>query len=111
MPAPSLHDDGSTVTLDLHGLRVDEALHVTQALVREAARRGRSTVRLIHGASTSSTLYRNRTIKHELESLLDTGAMKSFVTSVWKAEGHLLLSLTLSGTADPTPIRPADISR
>lgn len=111
MPGPSLFDDGRTVTLDLHGLHVDDALRTAQTLVREAARRGRSTVKLIHGASTSSTLYRNHTIKHELESALDSGTLKPFVTSIWKAEGYLLLGLSPSGPPDSTRIRQADIFR
>ena len=105
MPYPTLQDDGATVTLDLHGATVAEAIRLTQVLVREAVRRGRRTVKLIHGRSTSDALRQNRTIKHELYALLEGGALDYAVTNVWRAEGHLLLALDPTATPDPAPIR------
>lgn len=106
---PRLDDDGHTATLDLHGATVEEALVLAERLVREAARRGRSSVKLIHGQSTSSRLYHNRTIKHSLYDLLDRGALDDVVAHAWRADGHLLLALDVTASSDPTPIRLRDI--
>ena len=110
MPYPRIDDDGQTVTLDLHGAPVDEALRLTKRLVCEAARRGRRTVKIVHGQSTSSRLYQNRTIKNALYDLLDRGALGDAVTQAWRADGHLLLSLDLTAAADPRPIRLLDVA-
>lgn len=107
----TVQDDGSTVVIDLHGLVVDEALRLAQGALREATRRGRQTVKLIHGSSTSSTLYRNRTIKHELETWLKDGALQRVITGHWAGEGYLLLSLPLQSHRDPERIRQADLLR
>lgn len=109
MPGPTLHDDGSSVTLDLHGATVEEALDLARASIREAARRGRQTVKLIHGASTSSTLYRNRTIKHELQSLIESGETSRFISTQWQGEGYLLLGIVTSGSGNPARIRLEDV--
>ena len=109
MPYPRLDDDGHTATLDLHGASVEEALALAERLVREAARRGRSNVKLVHGQSTSSRLYQNRTIKHGLHDLLDRGTLDDVVVYAWRAEGHLLLALDVTASSDPTPIRLRDI--
>lgn len=108
MPAPRLHDDGQTVTLDLHGARVDEALELTRRVLRLAARRGRHQVRLIHGASTSDVRYRNRTIRHALLDALDAGTLPH-VTAAWPAEGHLLLSLDVTARPDPARLTGFDL--
>ncbi len=109
MPFPRLDDDGHTVTLDLHGASVEDALALAVRLVREAARRGRSSVKVVHGHSTSSRLYQNRTIKHALHDLLDRGTLRNVVVHAWRAEGHLLLALDVTATSDPTPIRLRDV--
>ena len=109
MPSPRLDDDGHTATLDLHGATVEEALALAVRLVHEAARRGRSAVKLVHGQSTSSRLYLNRTIKHSLYDLLDRGALDDVVVHAWRAEGHLLLALDVTASSDLAPIRLRDI--
>ncbi len=109
MPHPSLHDDGRSVTLDLHGASVEEALALTRRVLREAARRGRGNVKVIHGRSSSSGAHQNRTIKHALYDLLDRGALDDAVQSHWRADAYLLLSLDLAAAADPTPIRLLDV--
>lgn len=109
MPFPSLHDDGETVTLDLHGATVDEAVRLTTRLVREAVRRGRATAKIVHGHSTSSARYANRTIKNALYDLLDQGVLGDAVTHAWRADGHLLLSLDVTAAANRAPIRLRDI--
>ena len=110
MPYPRIEDDGQTVTLDLHGASVDEAAGLARRVVREAARRGRRTVKIVHGQSTSSRLYQNRTIKNTLYDLLDRGVLGSAVTQAWRADGHLLLSLDVTAAADPRPIRLLDVT-
>ena len=110
MPYPRVDDDGQTVTLDLHGASVEEATTLAARLVREAARCGRHTVKIVHGHSTSSGLYQNRTIKNALYDLLDRGALGEAVTHAWRADGHLLLSLDLTAAADPRPIRLLDVA-
>ncbi|WP_457651365.1 Smr/MutS family protein [Rhodocaloribacter sp.] len=102
MPYPRLEDDGRTVTLDVHGTTVEEAVRVVRATLREAVRRGRDRVRVIHGSSTSSALYRNRTIRHALYELLDAGALDAHVTSAWRTDDYLLLSLDVTVAPDPT---------
>lgn len=111
LPAPSgprvprLDDDGHAVTLDLHGARVDEAERLARAVVAEAARRGRGTLRIVHGHSTTAAdgggpLGGSRTIKTALLNGLDRGAFGSDVVSALRSEGHVLLGLA------PAP-RPA----
>lgn len=109
MPYPRLDDDGTTVTLDLHGVTVADALALAEATVQEAARHGRASVKLIHGASTSSQLYRNRSIKHTLYALLDRGRLDRYVTDAWRAEGHLLLSLGVTAATDVSRITLEDV--
>ncbi len=111
MPYPRVDDDGQTVTLDLHGAPVDEAVDLARRLVREAARRGRSTVKIIHGESTSSGLYQNRTIKNVLYDLLDRNVLDAAVAHAWRAGGHLLLSLDITAASDPRPIRLLDVTQ
>lgn len=109
MPYPSLNDDGQTVFLDLHGASVDEALRLTEAVVKEAARRGRSRVRVVHGSSTSSGLYRNRTIKHALEDALTAGRFAPVVVDVLRLDDTLTLSLGVTSGSDTTPITLLDV--
>lgn len=108
MPFPTLSDDGQTVTLDLHGATVTDAVDLAVRVVREAARRGRSSVKLIHGTSTSETAYGNRSIKNELHDLLDQGSFGEAITSDWRADTYLLLSLNLGASTNSTPMRLLD---
>ena len=98
MARPRLDDDGRAVTLDLHGARVDEALDLVDALVVEAARRGRATVRVVHGTSTTGA--GRRTIKSALHDALDAGDFAPPVTSAFRQEGAVLLGLA----AAPAPL-------
>lgn len=109
MPHPWLHDDGTTVTLDLHGATVDEAIDLARLTVREAARRGRRSVRLIHGASTSRRLAPNRTIKHALHDLLDNDGFDVAFTGSWRDDVAVTLALDLTTAADPRPLRLRDV--
>ncbi len=106
---PSLSDDGQSVTLDLHGARVDDAECMILAAARLAAERGRSRLTVIHGASTSSTLYRNRTIRHALYDLLDDGSLDRWVTDAVRFDGSALLSLSLHGQAHSQRLTLGDL--
>jgi hypothetical protein len=104
MPFVHLTDDGQSVTLDLHGARVDEAVDLAIRLVQVATRRGRTSLRLIHGASSSSDRVRNRTIKHALQDALDRGLFGSALSSSWQADAFLLLGLDATAAPDPKRI-------
>lgn len=106
---PRLSDDGHTVTLDLHGARVEEALALVRRTAALAARRGRATLRVVHGQSTSDALARNRTIKHALSDLLDGDGLAGVVIQAVRFDGHALLGLAAAPRRDPTPIRLADV--
>ena len=103
-----LDDDGATLTLDLHGLPVDEAVRVARRTVRLAASRGRATERLVHGASTSSSLYRNRTIKHALHDALAHGDLAP-ATGGLRTDAVLILALPVPSSSNPAPIRLSDV--
>ena len=111
MPGPRLHDDGATVEVDLHGLGVDEALGLSRAVIQETARRGRTSVRLVHGSSTSSALYRNRSIKHALYALLERGGFGQQVTGSVRGEDTLTLSLPLGSRPDAGRMQLRDVWR
>lgn len=108
MATPQLNDDGSTVTLDLHGLSVDEALDLTYSTLRLAEDRGRNRLMLIHGSSTT-TAGQRRTIKSALHDLLDQGDLSSHATSVVRSRDTLTLVLDLTAPSDPSPIELRDI--
>lgn len=108
MPRPRLDDDGQSVTLDLHGATVDDALDLAYAVVVEAARRGRSTVRLVHGASTTDA-GGARTIKLALHDALDDGAYDRHVTSEFKMDGQLVLGLAPAPSPQDGRLRLSDL--
>ena len=105
MPYPTLHDDGQTVTLDLHGATIAEAERLATAAVRAASHRGRQQVKLIHGHSTSGG---PRSIRQALYNLLDAGTLP--VVDAWRGTGHLLLSLPLATRSDPARLRMLDLT-
>ena len=106
---PRLSDDGRSVTLDLHGARIVDAERMILDAVRLAASRGRDRLTVVHGASTSSALYRNRTVRHALYDLLDDGALDEWVTDEVRFEGSTLLGFAPSGRPDPRRITLADL--
>lgn len=109
MPAPRLTDDGRTVTLDLHGVRVDDAERLILRTAALAAERGRASLTVIHGASTSSDLYRNRTIRHALYDLLDDGALGRWVTGEVRFDGRTVLALDVLTTPDTRRLSVRDL--
>lgn len=108
MPTPSLKDDGSSVTLDLHGMTVDEAIDLTFHTLYLAEERGRTQLKLIHGSSTSRGGSR-RTIKRALYELIDEGSLGTHATDIWRARDYVVLTLDLTAARNPTPIRLSDV--
>lgn len=108
MGTPQLDDDGSIVTLDLHGATVDEAIDLTYRTLRLAEDRGRSRLKLIHGSSTTVG-GAARTIKSALHDLLDRGELGAHATNVIRSKNAVVLSLDLTATQDPTPIRLGEV--
>lgn len=106
---PRLTDDGRTVTLDLHGATVAEAERLTRAAAREAARRGRATLRIVHGHSTTDRWGEARTIKTMLHALLDDRALAPHVAQSVRAEGHVLLGLAPAPRTVPARLTLADL--
>lgn len=106
---PRLTDDGSSLTLDLHGARIAEAERMILGAARLGAERGRTRLTVVHGGSTSSALYRNRTIKHALYDLLDDGDLDRWVTDSVRLEGSTVLSLPLRGSSDLRRLTLADL--
>ncbi|MFB6231813.1 MAG: Smr/MutS family protein [Salinibacter sp.] len=108
MATPQLEDDGSTVTLDLHGLPVDEAIDLTYSTLRLAEDRGRNRLRVIHGSSTTRAGQR-RTIKNALHDLLDQGNLAVHATTVVRSQDTLTFVLDLTASSNPTPIELRDV--
>lgn len=107
MAQPHLDDDGTSVTLDLHGATVNEAVALTYRTLRLAEDRGRTQLKLIHGSSTSQG--GGRTIKRELHRLLDEGDLGVHATNVVRSRNHVVLSLDLTATTDPRRIGLNDV--
>ena len=105
----NLRDDGQTVTLDLHGARVEEAVGLARRAVAEARRRGRSSIRLVHGSSTTGD--GRRTIKDALHDLLHEGHLGVSMGSTIVGEDTLLISLGHAGRSDPRPITLLELHR
>lgn len=105
---PNLTDDGTTVTLDVHGADIIEAESMIMTTARLAAFHGRATLRVIHGSSTSDRLYRNRTIKHVLENLLEANRIPN-VAGFVQMDGVTIMSLNASGRRSPVKITLFDI--
>ena len=108
MPRLRLDDDGQSLTLDLHGARVDQAVDLSHAAVVEAARYGRQTVRLVHGLSTTEA-GAVRTIKTELLDAYDDGAFDRHATGAVRMEGVLILSIAPAPSPLAGRVRLADL--
>lgn len=98
-----LSDDGSTVVLDLHGARVDEALGAARKALSRAVRAGRHRLDLVHGTSTTDVHEARPTIKRALHAWLE--AMPAGVRQAQR--GEAVLSLYLDVTARPDARRLA----
>ncbi|MEO0858600.1 MAG: Smr/MutS family protein [Bacteroidota bacterium] len=85
------------MTLDLHRVRVGDAESLIRRTVALASARGRASVRIVHGSSTSGGA--RHTIKQVVHALLDDGALAA-VTSNFRAQDYALLSLGVGGQPD-----------
>ncbi len=108
MPVPRVSDDGTCITLDLHGASVSEAAVLTRKLLQKALSRGRGTVKIIHGSSTTTADTGRETIKSTLHALFDGG--HPGVASVLRSDDYLLVALTPSTRKDTTPVTLRDLS-
>lgn len=108
MATPSVEDDGRTVTVDLHGATVKEAVDLTYGTLRLAEERGRNRLTLIHGSSTT-TGRQDRTIKSTLRNLVDQGDLGLHANSVLRSRDKLTLVLDLTASSDPTRIELRDV--
>ncbi len=108
MPYPRLDDDGQSVTLDLHGARVADALALARSAVAQAADHGRRTIRLVHGTSTADR-GAERTIKGALHRALDDGEFDGVVASSFRGESTLTLGLDPAPSPLPGRLRLADL--
>jgi len=96
-------DDGTDVTVDLHGCSVLDAVHIIRRTVQEANRRGRARVVVIHGKSGDGEGASKRTIKNELSRMLEKDDVGSMISgSTQDAAGG---QTTLWMTIGPKPIR------
>lgn len=109
MPFPTVKDDGSAVTLDLHGATLSEAGRLVQRCIRVASSRGRSSVRLIHGTSTYDRDPYRPTIKSLVTDLLSSGELADYVVDYFAFEGHTTVSVMASGESGPL-IRITDLN-
>lgn len=90
----------------MHGVWVEEALDAVAQLVEVATDRGRSTVRVIHGSSTSAN--HARSIKNELHAALDRNDFAG-IASDFRQQDVTLLSLQAFGQVDKRLITLFDI--
>ena len=103
-------DDGTDVTVDVHGCSVDDALGIIRRTSEEAFRRGRARVIVITGASSTDRGER-RTIKTALEDGLGRGAYEDWVTGPhWSDDGgRCTLWIRLGPSRDATRIKTEDV--
>jgi DNA-nicking Smr family endonuclease len=109
MPYPRLSDDGQTVEIDLHGASVREAESMLHRLFVIAARRGRGTVRIIHGASTSESDTDRPTIRSHLLEMLERGTLSPEVSDWFAFDTSTTVSLATPDRVDARPISIHDV--
>ncbi len=110
MPFPTVKDDGQTGELDLHGASLAEAEDIIVQAIRLASRRGRTTIRIIHGISTSEADGDLQTIRHLLHALLDGGRVAAHVTDYFDFDTSTTVALSATSQTDPRPIRITDLT-
>lgn len=105
-------DNGTSAVLDLHRTRVDDTARWVNNAVRLCSEYGRTSLKIIHGTSTSETAFRNRTIKHALYDLLDAGTFRTQIHQVLKSDSFAVLIFSNMGTKPkPARINPFDVFR
>lgn len=104
-------DDGTNVTVDVHGCSVDDAVYIVRRSVQEANRRGRARVVVIHGMSSESGA--GRTIKSDLERRLADGEFATWISGSAQDSvgGRTTLWITIGGGRNPSLIKTSDVVR
>lgn len=104
-------DDGTNVTVDLHGCGVDDAVYIVRRTVQEASRRGRGRVVVIHGKSERDEGSGRRTIKSELDRMLDTGALSTWSSGYTRdsAGGRTTIWMPIGTNPNPARIKMTDV--
>ncbi len=109
-PTMRLTDDLSTVTLDLHGARIDAAVRAARKAASICAARGRHRLDLVHGASTTTPADAQRpTIKRALHAWADGGGPHG-VTATMRGDSTLTLVFDLTARRDPRRLTLRDIA-
>ena len=104
-----LTDDGRLVELDLHRARVAEAARAFEEAAVLAADRGRHTLRVVHGHSTTDPRGEAATIKRAVQDVLASGYLGQYVASWVDSGGATLVGLKPASPPDPRPLRLADL--
>lgn len=106
-------DDGTDVSVDVHGCSVDDALGIIGRAAEEAFRRGRARVIVVHGTSSTDRGMRRRTIKTALQDQLSRGAYEGWVTEPhWSDDGgRCTLWIKLGSRWDGARIKTEDVVR
>lgn len=104
-------DDGTDLTVDVHGCSISDAVYIVRRSVQEAYRRGRSRVIVIHGLSESTE--GRSTIKTELERRLASGEFEQWTAGSTQDHvgGRTTLWTTIGGGSNPARIKPGDVVR
>lgn len=106
-------DDGTDVTVDLHGCSVPDAVHIIRRTVQEASVRGRARVVVIHGKSGSGESQTKRTIKEELERMIEGGELASWISGLTQdtAGGRTTLWMPIGPKRNAKSINVRDVVR
>ena len=106
-------DDGTDVTVDVHGCSVDDALSIIERTAEEAFRRGRARVVVVHGTSSADRGTQRRTIKTALQDQLSRGVYEDWVTDPrWSDDGgQCTLWIKLGPRQDAARIKTEDVVR
>lgn len=109
MIMPAIQDDGERVTLDLHGARVDEAVQLAHKVLRLATTYGRTSLKLIHGSSTTQADTGRETIKTALAAALNSGVWRIDASKVFRSTDYMILSLPLGNPRNGRRISMLDL--
>ncbi len=111
MAYPRIKDDGNTVELDLHGASVPHGLHLVDQLLSLVNQRGRSSIKIIHGSSTSDDDVFADTLKNRISDKLTSGDYNNYVTSHWSTDEYVILSPAQASPLDRRPISIFDLDK
>jgi len=109
MRKPIVRDNGQTVELDLHGAQIQEAIILLRRTLLVSVDRGRSSVKVVHGYSTSINPRKSTSIRDELHALLDEESLPE-VVSQYRLAGSTMLILGQAHAQDHRRITMRDIT-